>query len=330
MSTFEKMKKIDLHCHLDGSLSIETIRQLADNIGRKLPEEEQLKEKLQVSPDCRDLAAYLACFDLPLSFLVTPQNFKDAVLGVLRDAARENVVYIEIRFSPLQSDGYGMTYEQMIEAALEGLAEGRRQYGVLGNLILCGMRHMDVEANLSMLRAARSYLGEGVCAVDLAGNEAAYPVLMQRAFFEEAKRLELPFTIHAGECGSPESIRNALNLGAARIGHGIAAVKDEALMDELQRRQIPLELCPISNLQTRAVASESEYPFRKFMERGLKLTINTDNRAVSGTSLDREFGWLEKEYGLTLEEARILTENALDAAFASDDVKQALLKQITE
>jgi adenosine deaminase len=188
------------------------------------------------------------------------------------------------------------------------------------------MRHRAAEENIAMLRAARNYLGEGVCAADLAGNEAAFPVLGQRAFFEEAKRLDIPFTIHAGECGSPESIRNALGLGASRIGHGIAAMKDEALMDELQRRQIPLELCPISNLQTRAVASKEEYPFRKFMDRGLKVTINTDNRTVSSTSLGQEFAWLEKEYDLTLDEARTLTANALDASFASDDVKQKIYR----
>jgi adenosine deaminase len=326
MGTFDEMKKIELHCHLDGSLSVETIRQLADNLGRTLPADDQLKGKLQVSPQCRDLAAYLDCFELPLSFLVTPQNFKDAVIGVLRDAAREQVIYMEIRFSPLQSDGCGLSYAQMIEAALEGLQEGSRRYGVLGNLIVCGMRHRAAEENIAMLRAARNYLGEGVCAADLAGNEAAFPVLGQRAFFEEAKRLDIPFTIHAGECGSPESIRNALGLGASRIGHGIAAMKDEALMDELQRRQIPLELCPISNLQTRAVSSKEEYPFRKFMDRGLKVTINTDNRTVSSTSLGQEFAWLEKEYDLTLDEARTLTANALDASFASDDVKQKIYR----
>lgn len=330
MGNFDDLKKIDLHCHMDGSLSFGTLQKLADNIGYELPPEEELLPKMQVSPDCRDLGAYLACFDIPLPFLCTAQNFKDAVSGVLRDAARDNVIYMEVRFSPLQSAGYDISYAQMIESALEGLKEGTEKYGVQGNLILCGMRHLEAEKNIGMLRPAREFLGEGVCAVDMAGDESSYPILQQREFFEEAKRLGIPFTIHAGECGSPQSIRNAIELGASRIGHGIAAIKDEALMAELQKKQIPLEMCPISNLQTRAVASKDEYPFRLFWEKGLKLTINTDNRAVSGTSLCREFEWLEQEHSLTVEEARKLTENALEAAFADDDMKQQIWRKLNE
>lgn len=329
MSIFDDMKKIDLHCHMDGSLSIETLRKLADNIGAELPPEEELLSKMQVAPECRDLGAYLACFDIPLPFLCIPENFRDAVSGVLRDAARENVIYMEVRFSPLQSAQYGMSYAQMIEAALEGLEEGRRKYGVQGNLILCGMRHMDVSKNIEMLRVAREYLGEGVCAVDMAGDEASYPIMQQREFFLEARRLEIPFTIHAGECGSPESVRNAAALGASRIGHGIAAAKDADLMEELRRKHIPLEMCPISNLQTRAVASEKEYPFELFQKKGLMLTINTDNRAVSGTSLCQEFEWLERQYQIGREAAWQLTQNALDAAFADDDVKQQVWRKLS-
>lgn len=330
MNRFEDIKKIDLHCHMDGSLSIETLGKLADNIGVKLPPEEELLAKMQVGHECRDLGAYLACFDIPLPFLCIPENFTDAVSGVLRDAARENVVYMEVRFSPLQSEQYGMSYAQMIEAALEGLEEGREKYGVWGNLILCGMRHMAPEKNIKMLLTAREYLGDGVCAVDMAGDEASYPIMLQREFFSEAKRLDMPFTIHAGECGSPGSVRNAIGLGASRIGHGIAAAKDADLMEELRAKHIPLELCPISNLQTGAAASEKEYPFKLFQQRGLMLTINTDNRAVSGTSLGQEFEWLEQQYQIGPEEARQLTQNALDAAFADDDVKQQVWRLLHE
>jgi adenosine deaminase len=328
MGTFDHMKKIDLHCHLDGSLSYETLCTLAENIGQKLPPQEELQPKLQVGPECTDLGAYLACFDVPLPFLCTAQNFKDAVKGVLRDAAREHVVYMEIRFSPLQSDGYGISHRDMIEAAIAGLREGEQEYGIHGNLILCGMRHLDVSENLRMLRNAGDYYGEGVCALDMAGNEAAYPIMGQREFFEEAKRLGIPFTIHAGECGSADSIRDALALGASRIGHGIAAIQSPALMQELRKRQIPLELCPTSNLQTRAVASKEEYPFRKFRQEGMVLTINTDNRMVSGTDLAREFTWLEREYGLELCEAQELTRAALQASFASEDMKQNIWREI--
>lgn len=328
MGTFDALKKIDLHCHLDGSLSVETMRVLAKNIGRELPGDEELTKKMQVSGDCRNLGEYLSCFDLPIPFLCTEQNFEDAVTGVMRDAAEENIAYIEIRFSPLQSKDFGMTYYQMIEAAVRGLRKGTETYDVYGNLILCGMRHLAPEENIRMLKVGREFLGIGVCAADMAGNEAAFPIMLQREFFEEAKRLDMPFTIHAGECGSVQSIRDALQLGASRIGHGIAAAKDDMLVQELKKKHIPLEMCPISNLQTKAVESATQYPFEFFRKSGLMITINTDNRMVSGTSITREFEWLENMYGLNELDAQILTNQALDAAFADDDTKETVWKKL--
>lgn len=328
MGTFDKLGKIELHCHLDGSLSVETIRKLAANLHRELPPKEELLSKMQVRDGCEDLGEYLKCFEIPLPFLCTEQNFKDAVIGVLRDVAKEKVVYIELRFSPLMSAWSGLPYERMIAGAVEGLKAGRERYGVLCNLILCGMRHMAVEENIRMLRIGREFFREGVCGADMAGNEAAYPIQEQRAFFEEAKRLEMPFTIHAGECQSAESVRQAVALGANRLGHGIAAQRDEALMEECRKKRIALELCPISNLQTKAVASGTEYPFDVFRRRGLLLTVNTDNRMVSGTSLTREFEWLEREFRITEEDARELTRNALEASFAEDEMKHEIWKRI--
>lgn len=328
MGMFDGMNKIDLHCHLDGSLSVETIRKLASNIDKELPPEEELLSRMQVRDDCRELEEYLKCFEVPLPFLCTEQNFKDAVIGVLRDVSKENVVYIELRFSPLMSGWSGLPYERMIAGAVDGLKAGYEQYGVRSSLILCGMRHMPVEENIKMLRIGREFFREGVCGVDMAGNEAAYPILGQRAFFEEAKRLEMPFTIHAGECGSAQSVRDAIALGAKRIGHGIAARKDEALMEECRQKRIALEMCPISNLQTKAVSSEAEYPFELFWKKGMMLTVNTDNRMVSGTSLTREFEWLQGQYGSTETVAKMLTANALEAAFAEDGVKHEIWKKI--
>ncbi|MDO4323324.1 MAG: adenosine deaminase [Lachnospiraceae bacterium] len=328
MGIFDHVKKIDLHCHLDGSLPVETIQKLAQNIQKELPPREALLSRMRVKDDCENLGEYLKCFELPLPFLCTEQNFKDAVLGVLEDVSRENVVYIELRFSPLMSAWSGLPYDRMIAGAVEGMKEGSERYGVMGNLILCGMRHMPVEENIRMLRIGREFFREGVCGADMAGDEASYPILGQSAFFEEAKRLEMPFTIHAGECGSAGSVAAAVALGAKRIGHGIAARKDEALMEECRRKRITFELCPISNLQTKAIESKEEYPFEKFRQRGLLLTINTDNRMVSGTSLDREFEWLQEQYGITEEDAKALTENALEASFAEDDIKQEIWKRL--
>ncbi|MDO5424562.1 MAG: adenosine deaminase [Eubacteriales bacterium] len=328
METFQDLKKIDLHCHLDGSLSEETIRRLAGNVGVELPGKEALLEQLQAGEKCENLERYLGCFKWPLELLHTKENLEEAVKSVLADAAKENVVYMEIRFAPLSSVGKGLTCRQVIESAVKGLREGEKLSGVRGNLILCGMRHVPAEENMEILREGRAFLGNGVCAADMAGNEAAFPIRGQAAFFEEAKRLGIPFTIHAGECGEAGSVRDAIALGAARIGHGIAAWKDAGLMEQCAKSRIPLEMCPISNLQTKAVASAEEYPFRKFYDAGLRITVNTDNRMVSNTTLTKEFQWLAKHYGITREDARELTRNAAEAAFVGEDVKRELLKMV--
>ena len=177
------------------------------------------------------------------------------------------------------------------------------------------MRGKNCTANMETVLTAARFLGKGVVAADLAGAEGLYPT---RDFGEEfalARRLGVPFTIHAGEADGPESIWKALEFGAVRIGHGVRAVEDEALMRELAQRGIPLEMCPTSNLQTRAVNSLTDYPLRNFLDRGIRVTVNSDNMTVSDTWAGKEFALLSREYGLTEEEAVKLLKNAKEAAF---------------
>ena len=315
MDCIKNLKKYDLHCHLDGSLSTVIIQKLAETIGKELPAKEQLRSMLQVQPDCTSLKEYLEKFELPLSCLVTRENFRIAVRELLGEAAKENIVYMEIRFAPLLSVHNSLSAREIIEGALDGLREGQELHHIRGGLILCGMRHMKVEDNIELVKIAKEYLGHGVCAVDLAGSEAEFPVLQQREMFVTAKELDIPYTIHAGECGSPQSIRDALELGARRIGHGIAARKDKQLMQYCAKQGICFEMCPISNLQTHAVPSMEEYPFLDFLEAGIPITINTDNRSVSNTTITKELELLQTQYQLTESDLNLLMENAKRAAF---------------
>lgn len=304
----------DLHCHLDGSLSEECIRSLAEEAGISL-EGLDLSRELRADADCKSLAEYLTKFDLPLKCLVSEEGFARAVLDVMKTAAAEQVTYLEIRFAPMLSVTENLSAKEIIEGALKGLSMGKKQYGIDGNLILCGMRHMPVEVNTRLVETVAEYYGYGVCAVDLAGNEAAFPVKLQGEMFQKAKELGIPFTIHAGECGSAQSIWDAIELGASRIGHGIAAAKDETLMRYCAEHEIPFEMCPVSNLQTKAVKSMEEYPFLKFLEAGIPVTINTDNRTVSNTSLTRELELLQGYYGIGDKVIEKLMDNARRAAF---------------
>ena len=197
----------------------------------------------------------------------------------------------------------------------------------IGECYDCGM---SVKDNLQMMKAARSFLGEGICAVDLAGNEAAFPMENFTELFQKAKKLGLPFTIHAGECGRVENVIEAVKCGASRIGHGIALRGHADAMAMCKEKQIGIEMCPISNLQTKAVASKSEYPMREFLDAGLCVTINTDNRTVSNSSIQKEMEFVQKNYGITDEELVRMTENAVHAAFANDEVKAELVRRLKE
>lgn len=310
----KSMEKYDLHCHLDGSLSESCIRRLAEEAGISL-DGCQLEKELRAEEDCKSLAEYLTKFDLPLCCLASEKSFTEAVKDVMKTAAQEHVVYLEIRFAPMLSVTENLTANKIIEASIKGLKEGENLYGVKGNLILCGMRHQPVESNTKLAEIAADYHGYGVCALDLAGDEAAFPVKQQAEMFRKAKELGIPFTIHAGECGSTQSVWDAIELGASRIGHGIAAAKDETLMRYCADHKIPFEMCPVSNLQTKAVRTMEEYPFLRFLEAGIPVTINTDNRTVSNTSMTKELELLQGYYGIGDKVLAQLMENGKNGSF---------------
>ena len=246
---------------------------------------------------------------------------------VLRSMSQENVCYAEIRFAPLFSETEDMNCSKVIEALLSGLERGRKDFGVEYGVLTCAMRHHSEEENYRMLKAAREYLGSGVCGADLAGAEAAYPMSEFMELFTKAGKLGIPFTLHAGECGSREEIRTAIELGTSRIGHGIAMSGDEELKKEVAEKKIGVELCPTSNLQTKAVTDFTDYPFREFYDAGILLSINTDNRTVSDTSCTDEYMRLA-EAGMFQEPmCEKIYMASLHSAFADDDTKQVLWKK---
>lgn len=331
METFKKMPKIDLHCHLDGSLSIETIRDLSKEAGISVPESDDELKKLLVAPEnCGSLKEYLEKFSLPISLLNIKQNLRKASYSVVEAAAKENVTYIEIRFAPLSFTNKGLKVFEIIEEVILGMKKAEEDFNINANIIVCGMRHEPVEKNIEMLKAAREFLGYGLCAIDIAGNELEFPTYTQRDLFIEAKKLDMPFTIHAGECENSQNVIDAVELGAKRIGHGIAIKDNEEARKLCLNRGIGLELCPTSNMQTKAIASWAEYPIRMFMDEGLKVTVNTDNRMVSDTNLTNEFTKLNKYFGIGEEEIRKIYLNSIDCAFASDEVKQILYKKMID
>ncbi len=318
---------IDLHLHFDGSLLPRTVLELADEQGIALPsrEPDELKLFLSAPADCASLNEYLEKFDLPLLVLQTKEAIRKGMFTLASSLKEQGMLYAEIRFAPQLHTRKGLTQEQIVKAALQGLGEAMAGSFFKAKLILCCMRGAENrEENLQTVRTAAAFLGRGVAAVDLAGAEALYPTGDFAENFSLAKELGVPFTIHAGEADGPESVRAALRMGASRIGHGVRAGEDADLLRELQELQIPLEMCPSSNVQTKAVPCLEKHPVLEYLRKGLLVTVNTDNMTVSDTTMTKEFRLLEERLGMTAEEHRRLLLNAADAAFLTEEERWRL------
>ncbi len=319
---------IDLHLHLDGSLSPEVVVELARL--QQLPLPENPEAALTVPTQCRSLNDYLRCFDLPVALLQSGEALTLAVQDLSARLAAQGLLYAEVRFAPSQHTQGGLTQAQAVEAAIAGLPKGTEgDWTFSSQLILCCMRGGDPAANRETVETAARYLGRGVCALDLAGAEALYPTEDFRELFQLARALEVPFILHAGEAAGPESVRCALELGAQRIGHGVRAGEDPALVEQLARCRIPLELCPTSNLQTKAVPDLEHFPLREYLKRGVAATVNTDNTTVSHTTLEQEFQLLYSQ-GLTQQEYRTLLRNSVQGAFLPPEEKQRLSRELEQ
>lgn len=321
---------IDLHIHLDGSLPYETVHRLMQQAGMPPKTDEELRPLLSVPEDCRDLNEYLERFQFPLQLLQTREALETSVYELLSEQAQQGLVYTEIRFAPQLHCAQGLHQAEVIEAALAGLRHYQNDTqneaaSLHAGLILCTMRGEDNhEANTETVRLAAQYLGKGVVALDLAGAEALFPTADFADLFAEARALSVPFTIHAGEADGPSSIRAALSFGAQRIGHGVRALEDADLVEELAEKKIPLECCPTSNLNTKMFPDMAHYPIRDLLSAGVCATVNTDNMTVSDTTEPKEYQKLEDALGLTEAEETQLLLNAAAAIFGSEEEKERL------
>ncbi|MBO4748780.1 MAG: adenosine deaminase [Lachnospiraceae bacterium] len=320
---------VDLHLHLDGAVTVEIAKELAKLQGITLPAEndEELLRLLSVPADCESLNDFLECFDLPLSLMQTKEGLSEAVRLVSENIKSQGVIYAEIRYAPQLHKEKGMTQEDAVLAALDGLSKTDLHV----NLILCCMRGEGNEAeNEETLRLAKKYLVSdgGVVAVDLAGAEALFPTANYEGLFAKARELGIPFTIHAGEADGPESVRLAISYGAKRIGHGVRIFEDPEVVKLVKEQGITLEMCPTSNRQTHAVEDMKAYPLMDYLSQGIFVTVNTDDMGIERTTLSEEFRYLEREFGLDGAQERVILENAVNAAFTTDEVKDELREKL--
>ena len=324
---------IDLHLHFDGSLPVCSVWNQAKKQGIDLgvASIEELREKMICPVDCQSLNEYLERFDIPLQVLQTEDGIRECMEDLIAELTREEMLYAEIRFAPQLHLAKGLTQDEVVQAAIAGVENATSGQSIKVQLILCCMRGTDNDAaNRETVDLTAKYFGKGVCACDLAGAEAIFKTDSFEELFAYAAQLGVPYTIHAGEADGAESIRAALRFGASRIGHGVRATEDAALVLKLVEEQVCLECCPISNIQTKAVPSIELHPLKEFLYRGLKVTVNTDNRTVSETTIAKEMDFLREHFGLSREEERQLYLNAAESAFISKEEREGLKNAITK
>ena len=332
------LPKVLLHEHLDGGLRPQTVIDLAvENGYTGLPfsHPEELAAWFHRGAQRGSLPEYLEGFMHTCGVMQTRAAIERVAFEFIEDMYHDGVVYAECRFAPCYHLQRGLTPEAVVQAAIDGFNRGQEKYGVAWGLILCGMRHLT--DSLEWAELAISFRHRGVVGFDLAGEEAGYPPKKHVAAFEAIQRANFYSTLHAGEAFGVASIWQALQLcGAHRLGHATRLTDDMTIIDGkivklgtlaqyILDRRIPLEMCLSSNVHTGAVRSMAEHPFRLYFERGFRVTLNTDDRLMSDTSMTKEFGIAVSEFGLTLKDLEKITVNAMKSAFAHFDDRLTLI-----
>ena len=330
--TVKSLPKVELHCHLDGSVSPAALKTAAEQDGVSFPVDlQKFTSMIHAPAQCGSLKDYLDCFGIILPYLQSENALSLASFDLIRQAAAENVVYMEVRFAPSSCRRKGLSLEEAVRSVLSGLEQGEKIYGVKSRALLCLMRGDTEENNRLVVETARKMRLQGVAGIDLAGSEADYPPEYYRSPVRLALDYGLNLTIHAGECGSAKNVETSVQMGARRIGHGIALQKDAAIRKKCAEANILLEMCPVSNFQTKAATDWAAYPFELFWKEHMPISINTDNRTVSGTTLTEEYMLLSQKYPFFNYKMMLqLNLTALEHAFLPDDEKGELAKKIEE
>ena len=328
----QRLPKTDLHCHLDGSLRLDTIIDLARKQQVKLPtfDRGELFKLLYAGEHVESLDDYLRAFDITLSVMQTEEALERTAYELAADAWKENVRYIEVRYSPLLHIRAGLRPAQVVEAVLRGLRMAKREFGIRYGVILCAIRTLSAEQSLRIAELCVAFKNRGVVGFDLAGSEVNNPAKVHRMAFQLVIDNNINCTAHAGESFGPDSVHQAIHkCGAHRIGHGTRLVENGDLLNYVNDHRIPIEVCPSSNVQTRAATGWETHPVDFFVDYGVRVTINTDNRLMSDTTVTKELYLCHKHYGWSLQTIKEIIIAGFKSAFMAYREKADLVAEVS-
>jgi adenosine deaminase len=320
------LPKVELHLHLDCSLSYEVVRLFEPEITI-----EQYNEQYKAPFNCNNLLEYIARAERAIQWMQTPEQLRFVTLDLFKQLKEDGVVYAEMRFAPLQHVRSGLLAEEVVEAVCAAAEEGKRVYGIEAGIILCTLRHYSEEESMQTVRLAEKFKSRRVVGFDIAADEVNYTLDAHVAAFKYAREHGIHITAHAGEAVGAVSVWDTLEqLKPARIGHGVRSVEDEALIDHLKKNDIHLEVCPTSNCHTKVCQSYAEHPADQLYKQGVSMSINTDGRTISDISLSAEFEKLHTHFDWEKTHWLRVTKEAIRHSFAAPALKSRLLEIINK
>jgi adenosine deaminase len=322
-----RLPKAELHCHLDGSVRPQTLLDLAREYGVTMPRTDAsaLGEHMTVR-DAHNLEDYLARFTVTLSVMQHREALDRIAYELATDAHADGVWYLEVRFAPVLNLAAGLTAPDVIEAVVKGLSRAEAECGIVARVIVTALRDLDPSVSLEMARLAVDFRRKGVVGFDLAGGEAGHPASQHAAAFDYARSHDMSCTCHAGEGDGAQSVREAVQACCAhRVGHGTRLFEDPSLMDFVNDRRIPVEICLTSNVQTRATQSYRTHPLRRYFDAGLNVVLNTDNRLMSATTLTDEYAHAARHLDFSFAELSTMALNGFDSAFMHHQERQGFI-----
>jgi adenosine deaminase len=324
MTNYHQLPKVELHVHLDCCLSYQAIRQLDSSVTP-----ESYRQDFVAPAKCTSLAHYLETTRNSVALLQNEEALRLSVADLFGQFTQDRVIYAEIRFAPLLHTRQGLKPERIVQVVEEETAKQSLQTGIEVQVLLCTLRHFSEEQSLQTVKLVEAFQGSRVVALDIAGDEAGFPIDAHVPAFRYAIEQGIPRIAHAGEARGADSVWEILqHFQPMRIGHGVRSLEDEKLVEHLRQTQMHLEVCPKCNVQTDIVPTYPDHPIDRLYQAGLSLGVNTDTRTVTDVTLNQEYEQVAKVFGWDAGHFLACNLNALQASFAPPDVKERLMNQL--